>query len=95
MTVLTMAHHIEAARLLTLRKALQLELKGMQVTRGRTAYAVLKSMGLKGSRESVLQQLDEWRDDLLAGCCETVPFGPSPPVFQTVGDIVNFKGESK
>ena len=65
MTVLTTAHHIEAARLLTLRKALQLELRGMQVTKGRTAYAVLKSMGLKGSRENVLAQLDAWRDALL------------------------------
>lgn len=90
MTVLTMAHHIEAARLLTLRKALQLELKGMQVTRGRTAYAILKDMGLKGSRENVLRQLDEWRENLLMG--DT----PSQAPLETVGDVVDFnQGESK
>ena len=93
MTVLTTAHHIEAARLLTLRKALQLELRGMQVTKGRTAYAVLKSMGLKGSRENVLRQLDEWRENLLMGD------NPSKAPLETVGDVVDFnqatQGESK
>lgn len=64
MTVLT-GHQIEAARLLTLRQMLKLELKGLSKSRGPTAYSTLKMMGWKGSRESVLTQLDAWRDELL------------------------------
>lgn len=64
MTTLTTPDQIEAARLLTLRQMLKLELKGMR-NRGRSAYAVLKDMGFKGTRESVLTQLDAWRDNLL------------------------------
>jgi succinylarginine dihydrolase len=70
MTTLTTPDQIEAARLLTLRQMLKLELKGMRrsaasTSRGRSAYAVLKDMGFKGTRESVLTQLDAWRDNLL------------------------------
>ena len=64
MTTLTTPDQIEAARLLTLRQMLKLELKGMR-NRGRSAYAVLKDMGFKGTRQSVLTQLDAWRDALL------------------------------
>jgi hypothetical protein len=64
MTVLT-GHQIEAARLLTLRQMLKLEMKGMSKSRGPTAYSTLKMMGWKGTRESVLAQLDEWHDKLL------------------------------
>ena len=64
MTVLT-GHQIEAARLLTLRQMLKLELKGLSKSRGPTAYSTLKMMGWKGTRESVLTQLDAWRDNLL------------------------------
>lgn len=64
MTVLT-GHHIEAARLLTLRQMLKLEMKGMSKSKGPTAYSTLKMMGFKGTRESVLTQLDAWRDELL------------------------------
>lgn len=64
MTVLT-GSQIEAARLLTLRQMLKLELKGMSKSKGPTAYSTLKMMGWKGTRESVLSQLDEWRNNLL------------------------------
>jgi hypothetical protein len=64
MTTLT-GHQIEAARLLTLRQMLKLELKGLSKSKGPTAYSTLKMMGWKGTRESVLAQLDAWRDELL------------------------------
>lgn len=64
MTVLT-GSQIEAARLLTLRQMLKLELKGMSKSKGPTAYSTLKMMGFKGTRESVLSQLDAWRDSFL------------------------------
>ncbi len=48
---------IFAFRLAALRSALRLELHGMRVSRGRTAYAILKDMGYRGSRESVLEQV--------------------------------------
>ena len=63
MTVLT-GNQIEAARLLTLRQALKLELRGMK-RRGRTAYSILRGMGFKGSREAVPAQLDDIRSQLL------------------------------
>lgn len=64
MTVLT-GHQIEAARLLTLRQMLKLEMRGMSKSKGPTAYSTLKMMGFKGTRESVLSQLDAWRDSFL------------------------------
>lgn len=64
MTTLT-GSQIEAARLLTLRQMLKLEIKGMSKSKGPTAYSTLKMMGWKGTRESVLTQLDAWRDELL------------------------------
>ena len=64
MTTLT-GHQIEAARLLTLRQILKLEMKGLSKSRGPTAYSTLKMMGYEGTRASVLAQLDAWRDNLL------------------------------
>ena len=63
MTELT-GHQIEAARLLTLRAMLTLEMKGLSKSRGPTAYSTLKMMGYKGSREKVLSELNAWRDAL-------------------------------
>lgn len=63
MTMLT-GNQIEAARLLILRHALKLELRGMK-RRGRTAYSILRDMGFKGSREAVLEQLDDIRNQLI------------------------------
>jgi hypothetical protein len=70
MTTLT-GSQIEAARLLTLRQMLKLEMQGMSKSRGPTAYSTLKMMGWKGTRESVLTQLDAWRNDLLTTEGET------------------------
>ena len=64
MTVLT-GSQIEAARLLTLRQMLKLELKGLSKSKGPTAYSTLKMMGYTGTRASILAQLDAWRDELL------------------------------
>jgi len=63
MTVLV-GNQIEGARLLTLRSMLILEMKGMH-RRGRSAYALLKDMGFKGTREKVLSELDVIRAQLL------------------------------
>lgn len=64
MTMLT-GHQIEAARLLALRQMLRLEMLGMSRSKGPTAYSTLKMMGYKGSRQSVFDQLSEWRNNLM------------------------------
>jgi hypothetical protein len=69
MTVLNTPALIDGARLLTLRQMLKLEmiktsLGFLSRSKGRTAYAILKDMGFKGSREKVLKQLDEIRNEL-------------------------------
>jgi hypothetical protein len=48
---------IAFARLAALKGALKLELAGLQVLRGRTAYSILRDMGYKGTRERVLAQV--------------------------------------
>jgi len=63
MTVLV-GNQIEGARLLTLRSVLILEMKGIHMG-GRSAYAILKDMGFKGTREKVLSELDVIRAQLL------------------------------
>ena len=52
MTALTTTDQIETFRLITLRSALKLEIKGMK-GRGQSAYKILKSMGFTGLRQSV------------------------------------------
>jgi hypothetical protein len=64
MTTLT-GSQIEAARILTLRQMLKLEMKGLSKSRGPTAYATLKMMGFTGTRQAVLEQLDIIRNDLV------------------------------
>ena len=64
MTALT-GHQIEAARILTLRAMLKLEMKGMSKSRGPTAYSTLKMMGFAGTRQDVLDQLDIIRNNLV------------------------------
>lgn len=57
MTVLTGAQ-IDRYRVAVLRSALKLEIAGMTLSRGRTAYSIIKSeFGFKGSRASVFAQL--------------------------------------
>lgn len=59
MTIVT-GPHIPAARVLVLRSALRLECKGLK-RRGRSAYAIVKQeFGFKGSKERVLEQLNQW-----------------------------------
>lgn len=50
---------IKLYRFLARKQALALELKGMR-RRGRTAYSIIKEVyGLKGTRQSVLDQMEE------------------------------------
>jgi len=65
MTMLTTPTQIEGARLLTLRSMLMLEMKGMKRSRAPSAYSMLKTMGFKGTREQVLAELDEIRNELI------------------------------
>jgi hypothetical protein len=63
--MLTTPDQIQGARLLTLRQALKLEIKGMRRT-GKSAYSILREMGYSGTRDEVLAQLDKIRAQLLA-----------------------------
>ena len=65
MTVINRPEQIEAFRLLTLRQALTLEMKGLRRT-GKSAYSILREMGYTGTRGEVLEQLDKIRQQLLA-----------------------------
>ena len=63
-TMLTTPEEISAARLITLRGALKLELLGMK-RRGRSAYAIIKDeFGLKGNKQSVYNQFDNIVKDI-------------------------------
>lgn len=63
-TMLTTPEQISAARLITLRGALKLELLGMK-RRGRSAYAIIKDeFGLKGNKQRVYDQFDEIVKDI-------------------------------
>ena len=64
MTTLT-GNQIDMAQLLTLRAMLKLELKGMSRSRAPSAYAMLKKMGYKGTRQEVLAKLDAARNEIL------------------------------
>ncbi len=56
--------HIPFYRLLVMRQGLQLEIKGIRMSRGRTCYAMAKSeFGFKGNREKVLAQLEDYIAD--------------------------------
>ena len=57
---------LEVMRLLSRKGALSLELKGLR-RRGRSAYSICKSeYGLKGTRESVLRQMEQMVQDATA-----------------------------
>ena len=62
--VLNTAGQIDVYRILTLRQMLKLELKGIKRS-GRSAYAILKDMGYTGTRQQVLDQLDQYREQVL------------------------------
>ena len=51
---------IDMYQLLVLRKALELEMKGLRMSRGRTAYSsIKKEYNLKGSRQKILDTFNE------------------------------------
>ena len=57
--ILTDFDQIETARMLTLRKGLQLEIKGMRHS-GRSCYSIIKrDFGLTGTRARVLEQFEQ------------------------------------
>jgi anion-transporting ArsA/GET3 family ATPase len=57
--ILDTPEQIATFRLLTLRQMLKLEMLGM-TRRGRSAYSIIKQeLGLKGSKQSVFNQLSE------------------------------------
>ena len=59
MIVLDTPDQIAVARMLTLRKGLQLEIKGMRKT-GRSCYSIIKrDFGLTGTRAKVLEQFEQ------------------------------------
>lgn len=64
--VLNTPDQIAFARLAALKGALFLETKGIRVTRGRTAYALLKEMGYRGNRAAVLAAVTEDVEHLIA-----------------------------
>ena len=56
MSVLTNPDAIDTYQLCTLRSALKLEIIGMK-RKGQSAYSILKTMGYKGTKQSVLDQV--------------------------------------
>ena len=64
MSVITNPDHIAQMRILTLRQALRLEMLGMK-RGGKSAYAILKAEGFKGTRQEIFDQLSELRTQWL------------------------------
>ena len=57
--ILDIPDQIAVARMLTLRKGLQLEIKGMRHS-GRSCYSIIKrDFGLTGTRARVLEQFEK------------------------------------
>jgi len=59
------ANDIANMRLITLKAALKLELKGMMRSRRPSAYQMLRELGYRGSREKVLAAVQEDVDKIL------------------------------
>lgn len=58
--MITGKENIANARLLVLRSALRLEVRGMK-RRGRSVYSIVKEeLGFKGSKQKVLDQLNKY-----------------------------------
>jgi hypothetical protein len=67
MTMLT-GNQIDAAQFLTIRSMLALEVKGMSRSRSPSAYMIARqAYGLKGTRQSVLEQMNAMRDKMFEG----------------------------
>ena len=59
-TIIDKPEQIELWNLLVLRSALKLEMLGLKISRGKTAYSVIKQMfNLKGNRQRVLDTFNE------------------------------------
>ena len=57
-TIMITGAHIPLYRLMVMASGLDLEIKGLRFSRGRTCYALAKSeFGFKGNRAKVLAQL--------------------------------------
>tara|TARA_A100000172_G_C3028918_1_gene105908 strand:+ start:1107 stop:1304 length:198 start_codon:yes stop_codon:yes gene_type:complete len=57
MIALTTPEQIAHYRLLTLKQGLEMEIKGLRLTRGRTCYSIIKQeFGLKGNKKKVYDQ---------------------------------------
>ena len=59
MTALTTPEQIDLFRLCTLRTGLRMETTGMQMSRGKSCYAILKADGYKGTKAQILTQVIE------------------------------------
>ena len=70
MSALTTHSQIEAYRLATLRSGLKLEIKGIGRSKGRTCYAILKDRGYTGTREQVLEQVQQDLNKMIAEITE-------------------------
>jgi hypothetical protein len=58
--ILDKPEQIFLARLYTLRMGIEIELKGLRLTRGKSAYSIVKSeYGLTGSKQNVLNQFNK------------------------------------
>ncbi len=69
MTMLTNPNQIQAFRIATLMKGIQLEAKGLKMSRGKSCLAIAKAelgLGRNAKREDVLAQLQEKKEALLA-----------------------------
>ena len=58
------AENVRIYRYLTLKHALKLEIRGLKISRGPSAYSIVKrELGFKGNKASVLGQLEEFLSD--------------------------------
>ena len=69
MSALTQPNQIEAFRIATLIKGIQLEARGLKMSRGKSCLAIAKAqlgLGRNAKREDVIAQLQEHKAALLA-----------------------------
>jgi len=68
MSMITDPNLIQLFRYKTLLKGLSLEMKGLQLSRGRSCYAIIKSeFGLKGNKENVYKQFEQFIQEIENG----------------------------
>ena len=69
MTMLNTPAQIEGFVILRLKTCLKLEVKGLTVSRGQSAYSQVKAkFGFKGSKAKVLAQLEAWIEENPIAC---------------------------